>query len=98
MQNYQPDQIAIRMNFQEMPDGRTYVTSPDLMGFHAVIEPEEDFMEAMDGTLRAFIAQYLGTETVTLRGTQAPVSYRASRVGISLSDHRRPEILVAEVA
>ena len=35
MQNGQPERIAIRMSCQEMPDGRTFASSPDLMAVHA---------------------------------------------------------------
>lgn len=97
MQNYQPQQVAIRIGFEEMPDGRFYVTSPDLTGFNAVIEPDEDFMEVLRDQIRFAIENYLGTEIAELRKAIAPVSYRAGLVGIPLSDQKRPEILVAAV-
>ena len=67
-QNYPAHQIAIRMDFQDMTDGRVYVTSPDLAGFHALIDRDEDFMEALSEPLRVFIGKYLNAEVTDLRG------------------------------
>lgn len=98
MQNNQPQQIAIRMNFQEMPDGRTYVTSPDLRGFNTVIDADEASMDALLGPLRLFLSHYLDAEIADISVAMEPVSYRARMVGIPLSDHRKPGLLVAAVA
>ena len=62
MRNYPSQQIAIRITFEEMADGRTYVTSPDLTGFHAVIDAEQDPMDALREPMRSFLSHYLDTE------------------------------------
>lgn len=98
MKNYQPQQIAIRIEFQELPDGRLYVTSPDLMGFNTAIDPDEAPMDALREPLRLFLSHYLGAEISSIAAAMEPVSYRAHSVGIPLSDHKKPGLLLAAVA
>ena len=96
--NYLPQQIAIRLNFQELPDGRLYVTSPDLMGFNTAIDSDEDSADALREPLRIFLSSYLGADIADIVPAMEPVSYRAHRIGIPLSDHRKPSLLLAAVA
>ena len=98
LRNYPPRRIAIRLSFEEMPDGRAYVTSPDLTGFHAMVDVDEDPTAALLEPLRLFLSQYLGAEIADIGPGMAPVSYRAHMVGIPLTDHKRPDLLWAAVA
>ena len=98
MKNYPSQQIAVRLTFEEMADGRTYVTSPDLTGFHAMIDPGQKPMDALRDPLRFFLSHYLDTEIADIDSAIEPVSYRANKVGISLTDHQRPSLLLAAVA
>ena len=98
MQNYPSHQIAIHITFEEMSDGRTYVTSPDLTGFHAVIDSDETPTDALREPLRLFLSHYLDAEIADIRAAMEPVSYRAHKVGIPLSDHEKPSLLWAAVA
>ena len=97
MQNYPSQQIAIRMTFKETADGRTYVTSPDLPGFHLVIETDEDPMDALRNPLSLFLSHYLNAEITDISSAMPPVSYRAQMVGVPLSDHRQPGLFLAAV-
>ena len=89
--------ITIRLRGADTEDGRTYVTSPDLRGFHFVLEPGEDPLEAMEPTLRVFVERYLETEIKELLPAMTPRDYRAQQfeiprhVGV-------PRTLVAAVA
>ena len=98
MQNFPSQQIAIRISFEEMADGRTYVTSPDLGGFHVVIDAEDDPIASLREPLRLFLSHYLDAEIADIGAAMEPVSYRAHKVGIPLSDHQRPGLLLAAVA
>ena len=97
MRNHPTQQIAIRVDFEELADHRTYVTSPDLPGFHVVIGSDEDPMDALRGPLRLFLSHYLDTEIAKIEAAMAPVSYRAQTVGIPLSDHQKPGLLLAAI-
>lgn len=97
MQNYPSRQIAIRVNFEELADRRTYVTSPDLPGFHVVIGSDEDPMDALREPLRLFLSHYLDAEIADIGAAMAPVSYRAHTVGLPLPDHQKPSLLLAAV-
>ena len=66
MRNHPSQQIAIRMTFEDMGDGRTYVTSPDLRGFHAVIDGDDDPTQALQEPLRLFLSHYLDTDIAVL--------------------------------
>lgn len=98
MRNYHPQHIAIRLEFQDLRDGRLYVTSPDLPGFNTAIGSDDEPMDVLREPLRVFLTHYLGTEVSDIASAMEPVSYRAHSVGISLSDHRKPGLLLAAVA
>ena len=98
MRNYRPQHIAIRLSFEEMADGRTYVTSPDLTGFHAMIDAGDDPTAALREPLRVFLSHYLDAEIADIGSAMEPVSYRAHKIGIPLTDHQRPGLLWAAVA
>ena len=97
MRNHPSQQIAIRVDFEELADRRTYVTSPDLPGFHVVIGSEEDPMDALREPLRLFLSRYLDAEIADIGAAMAPVSYRAHSVGLPLPDHQKPGLLLAAV-
>ena len=96
--NYPPQQIAIRMHFEELAGGRTYVTSPDLTGFHVVIEADQEPMDALREPLRVFLSHYLDAEIADIGAAIGPIGYRAHKVGIPLSEHEKPDLLLAAVA
>ena len=98
MRNYPPQHIAIRLQFQDMQDGRLYVTSPDLPGFNTAIDADEEAAEALREPLRIFLSHYLGAEIANIAPAMGPVSYRAQSVGIPLPEHRKPDLLLAAVA
>ena len=97
MRNHPIQQIAIRVDFEELADSRTYVTSPDLPGFHVVIGSDEDLIDSLREPLRLFLSHYLDAEIDRIEAAMAPVSYRAQTVGIPLSDHQKPGLLLAAV-
>ena len=98
MQNYPAQQIAIRLEFRELPDGRLYVTSPDLFGFNTAVDPDEEPMDALRAPLSLFLSHYLGAEISSIDAAMEPVSYRAHSIGLPLSDHKKPGLLLAAVA
>ena len=90
--------ITIRLRGQDTEDGRTYVTSPDLRGFHFVLEPNEDPLEAMEPTLRVFVERYLETEITELTPAMTPRDYRARQFEIPRHDLAFPRTLIAALA
>ena len=90
--------IAIRLHGQETDDGRTYVTSPDLRGFHFVLEPDEEPLKAMEPTLRVFIERYLETKIQAMHPVMTPRDYRAWKRDIHMPSHGVPRALIAAVA
>ena len=90
--------ITFRLRKQPTEDGRMYVTSPDLKGFHFVLESEEEPLEAMEPTLRVFIERYLETKIKELRPAMTPRDYRVQRLEIPRHDFGFPRTLVAAVA
>ena len=68
--------ITIRLEGEETEDGRMYVTSPDLRGFHYIVEPDEDPVEAIEPTLKEFIHLYLQIEVQGLSPAIAPAIIR----------------------
>lgn len=59
----------------ETEDGRTLVRSDDLTGFHFVIQPDEDPMEAMIPTLKTFMIQYIRADIKELAVADTPRHY-----------------------
>ena len=98
-----PD-ITSRLNAQETDDGRLYVTSPDLKGFHFVLNPDEDPMEAMLPSLEEMLRILLKAERVTLRPAYTPRGYRVRqkfmRASVAEAPWKSmlPETVVAAVA
>ena len=99
LRNHSLQHIAIRLEFKDLQDGRLYVSSPDLPRFNVAIGADEELIDALQGPLRLFLSQYLGgMEIHEIASAMEPVSYRAQAVGIPLSDHRKPDLLLAAVA
>ena len=90
--------ITIRLEGQPTDDGRIYVTSPDLRGFHFVLDSDEEPMKAMEPTLRVFMAEYLKAEIRALQPAISPRDYRAMKYDVPRADHGLPHTLIAAVA
>ena len=90
--------ISIRLHAQSTEDGRIYVTSPDLRGFHFVLEPDESPLEAMEPTLRVFLERYMDTKIQELLPAMTPRDYRARQFEIPRNDLGFPHTLVAAVS
>jgi len=85
----------------ETEDGRIYVTSPDIKGFHFILEPDDDPMDAMLPTLEEMLRIILKADKVELRPAYSPARYRAQKfLESSISNWGRslPETVVAAVA
>ena len=90
--------ITFRLRGKSTEDGRTYVTSPDLKGFHFVLEPEEDPLGTMEPTLRVFVERYLEAKIKELLPAMTPRDYRARQFEIPRQNHKFPHTLIAAVA
>ena len=90
--------ITIRLHGEATDDGRTYVTSPDLRGFHFLLEPDDDPIEAMKPTLKIFISRYVQAEIMELQPALNPSDYRARKFGVLGPARALPRTLIAAVA
>ena len=76
------DFIVINLIGTEADDGRVYVNSPDLEGFHFILEPGEDPMPAMEPTLKEFMNLYIEAEISTLSLAPNPKQYKQKMMNI----------------
>ena len=90
--------ITIRLEGEPTDDGRMYITSPDLRGFHFIVEHGEDPVEAMSPTLMAFMEQYLNATITGFHPSMAPRDFRARQHDVPMQDHGIPGFLNAAVA
>ena len=90
--------ITIRLEGQPTEDGRMYITSPDLRGFHFIVEHGEDPVGAMSPTLMEFMGQYLNAKITGFQPSMAPRDYRARQHDVPRQDHGIPGFLNAAVA
>ena len=97
-ENSQEVQITISLSGQPMESGRIYVTSPDLRGFHFILEPDDDPIPTMIPALETFIPLYLKAGLIDLKPTLSTREYRASKLEVSRPDRNHNYNLVAAVA
>lgn len=66
--------ITIELHGHEMDDGRTYIDSPDLKGFHYILEADEG-IEAIEPEFTVFLKAYLKAEVRKLTPARTPKAY-----------------------
>lgn len=98
MNEIDPKAIAIRLQGEATDDGRTYVTSPDLRGFHFLLEPEDDPVETMKPALTTLLSLCVRAEIRDLRPAVTPGDYRARKSGVFGPARALSETLIAAVA
>lgn len=86
--------ITIELHGHEMDDGRTYIDSRDLKGFHYVLEDGQDIEEIMP-ELSTFISLYLKAEIRKLVPAQTPRDFIQRSHGAHAN--RRSYPFVAEI-
>ena len=89
--------LRIELHGEEADDGRILVNSPDLEGFHFVVNPGEDPFSAMKPTLLEFVRLYLKAEVRGIERAQTPRQFRHKALGILRSAPRDYSVF-AEVA
>ena len=89
-------EIIISFNFDAREDGRTYVSSPDLTGFHFILEEEEEPLETMKKTLKIHLKYALGIDMLDIRYTPSVNEYRAQKMEIS--SLLFPKMCMAEIS
>ena len=67
--------LRIELHGMEAEDGRIYVNSPDIEGFHFILDPEDDPLEAMRETLTEFTQLYLKAEVRSFSPAPTPKQY-----------------------
>lgn len=72
--------LAIRLEGERTNDGRIYVTSPDLEGFHFLVEQDEDPIEAMTPTLKTYVHHALDAEMISLQRVMTPHDFLLKEV------------------
>ena len=76
--------IKIDLIGVEADDGRIYVESPDLEGFHFILEPDEEPLEAMEETLLEFMKIYLKAEIANIMPAESPRQFRRKQMNIPM--------------
>ena len=94
--NAEKHEIIISFNFDAREDGRTYVYSPDLTGFHFLLEENEEPLEAMKDTLKIHLKHTLGIDMLDIRYTPSVHEYRARKMEIP--PLLFPKMYMAEIA
>lgn len=87
--------ITIEIQGHEMEDGRIYLDSPDLKGFHYVLEEGQDISEITDD-LMLFVTHYLKAEIRKLIPAETTRDYLRGRIGAAPERTMFP--FVAELA
>lgn len=90
--------IMIRLEGQRTDDERIYVTSPDLKGFHYLLEKDEDPLEAMSPVLKIFIERQLEKSLEEFRVPLTPDNYLKGKADPSAISHQVPECVITAVA
>ena len=90
--------ITIRLIGESADDGRIYVNSPDLRGFHFVLEAEEDPYDTMKPTLEEFIRLYFKAELRALRPALTPRQFHETRLSIPSTGRAFDYNMIAEMA
>lgn len=91
------DIITITFIGTAMDDGRTYVTSPDLRGFHYLLERDED-PEVMMPTITEFLGLYTKAEIRKVQRADSLREFMRRRVAYPRERRPREYTLLAEVA
>jgi predicted RNase H-like HicB family nuclease len=87
--------ITINLRGRELDDGRFYVDSEELEGFHYLLDAGED-PEAMTPTLQEFVQLYVKAEITKITRAQTPKGFRQR--ASHAPDRKRELAFVAEVA
>ena len=91
--------LRIELFGKQAEDGRIYVNSPDLEGFHFILEPDEDPFEVMLPTLSEFMRLYIEAEVRSFAPAPTPKQYRQQQMNIPATMFAsRDYSMVAEVA
>jgi len=92
-------ELTFELIGHETEDGRIYIDSPNLEGFHFVLGADEDPSEAMLPTLRTFMELYIQAEIQNIRPVETLRQYRQSRMDLPRGMARsRAYPFLAEVA
>ena len=92
------DEITIHLNGQILEDGRIYVTSPDLKGFHFLLEKGDDPFSTMRPTLETFLKHMLKAELKEVKAVPGLREYRAQKLNIRDALSFFPNTILAAVA
>ena len=89
-----PNTIQIRLKGRPTDDGRMYVTSPDLKGFHFLLENDEEPFSAMKPALVHCLSHLLEAELKELSPLVSMRDYRDQKPRLH---HFFPKTIMAEV-
>ena len=92
------DEITIRLNGQVVEDGRIYVTSPDLKGFHFLLEKGDDPVATMKPTLEIYLKLMLKAELKDVKPLVGLQEYKAQKLNIRNALNFFPRTIMAEMA
>ena len=92
--NTKPNTIQIRLKGTPTDDGRLYVTSPDLKGFHFLLEKDEEPFSAMKPALVHCLSHLLEAKLKELSPLVSMRDYRDQKPRL----HFFPKTIMAEVA
>ena len=94
-----PNTIQIRLKGTPTDDGRLYVTSPDLKGFHFLLEKDEEPLSAMKPALVHCLSHLLEAQLKEISPLVSVSEYRAqTKARQPIRQHFFPKMVMAEVA
>lgn len=79
--------ITFELEGQEMEDGRIYVSSKTLKGFHYILDENED-PEVMTDVLTSFMSAYLKAEINKVTQAVTPQAYRQRDLNLHRPNRR----------
>lgn len=91
--------ISIELCGHPMDDGRIYITSETLKGFHFIIEMEDVIgMESLGDALIPFLSAYLKVKIENVRPAMTPQAFRQRALKLPVHHARRIQFVADAVA
>lgn len=90
--------LTVMLTFEGQDDGRIYVTSPDLKGFHFLLEEGEDPLNEMKNALKTHLEHVLGKKIMSLGPAPRIREFKAREMDVAEHLYLGPGTIMAEMA
>ena len=92
------NELTFHLRGKPIEDGRIYVTSPDLKGFHFLLEKEDDPLSAMKPALAFYLKHHLESDLKEVKHLASFREYKAQKLNIRDSLDSFPGTIMAAMA